>query len=45
MNKIDSDKLEELSQWDNKTDYAFFEDISFIDKMTELYKKHTSNLE
>ena len=45
MNKIDSDKLEKLSQWDEKTDHAFFEDKSFIDKMTKLYKKHTSNLE
>ena len=45
MNKIDSEKLEELSQWDNKTDHTFIEDKKLIYMMTELYKKHTSNLE
>ena len=45
MNKIDLEKLKELSQWDDKIDYAFIEDKSFIDKMTELYIEYISSLE
>ena len=45
MNKIGLEKLEESSQWDNKTDHTFIEDKKLIYMMTELYKKHTPNLE
>ena len=45
MSKIDLEKLEELSQWDDKTDRAFIKDKYFIDDITELYKKQTSDLE
>ena len=37
--KIQKERLEELSYWDDSSDHTFIEDKLFIDKMTEQYTK------
>ena len=43
LGKIQSEKLEELSDWNNSSDQTFIEDKLFIDKMTEMYQNDNEN--
>ena len=45
MDKIDSEKLEELSEWEDDTDQAFIEEKSFFDEMMEIYKEENEYIE
>ena len=39
LNKIEAERLEELSQWDHFSDQTLYEDKQFIDKMTKEYTR------
>ena len=44
LDKIESEKLEELSRWDDIFDTTLTEDKLFIDKMTEKYQNENKDI-
>ena len=44
LDEIQSEKLEELGQWDDRSDQAFKKDKLFVNMMTERYSKDNKHI-